>query len=154
MFSLRRKSRRKTAAPFSLPTILLYATILTGGMLAIQWLDFGLYTLDGGKDWQIGIAAFIFLCLGIWLGARLFSRDATEPVEAGNPRARAALGISDREYEVLQELAKGLSNKEIASELRVSPNTIKTHIARLLEKLEANRRTEAVARARELEILD
>ena len=65
----------------------------------------------------------------------------------------AALGISGRELEVLQALASGQANKEIARTLGVSPNTVKTHVARLYEKLGAVRRTDAVARARELGIV-
>ena len=65
----------------------------------------------------------------------------------------AALGISGRELEVLHALAAGQANKEIARSLGVSPNTVKTHVARLYEKLEAKRRTDAVARARALGIL-
>ena len=86
------------------------------------------------------------------LGMRLLGRRA--PVDAsgegGNPRAAEALGISPRELEVLREIAAGHSNKEIAARLHVSPNTVKTHVARLLEKLEARRRTDALRKAREL----
>ena len=63
---------------------------------------------------------------------------------------RETLGVSDREFEVLTLLAAGRSNKEIANQLDVSPNTVKTHVAKLFEKLEAKRRTEAISRAREL----
>ena len=65
----------------------------------------------------------------------------------------AELGISVREREVLAEIVAGRSNKEIAARLKVSPNTVKTHVARLFEKLGANRRTEAIRRARELGIV-
>jgi ATP/maltotriose-dependent transcriptional regulator MalT len=66
---------------------------------------------------------------------------------------RETLGVSDREFEVLTLLAQGRSNKEIAKQLGVSPNTVKTHVASLFEKLESKRRTEAISRARELGIL-
>ena len=69
------------------------------------------------------------------------------------PAARAALGLSERELEVLQELAAGHANKEIAARLHVSPNTVKTHVANLFAKLGARRRTEAIRRARELGIV-
>ena len=69
------------------------------------------------------------------------------------PQAQAALKISERELEVLRELAAGLSNKEIAQRLSVSPNTVKTHVARLYEKLGARRRTDAILKARELGLL-
>jgi ATP/maltotriose-dependent transcriptional regulator MalT len=87
--------------------------------------------------------------LGIWVGSRLFRRAPPAPFEA-NTQACQTLGISDRELEVLQHLAAGRSNKEIANRLAVSPNTIKTHVARLFEKLDARRRTQAILRAREL----
>jgi DNA-binding CsgD family transcriptional regulator len=54
---------------------------------------------------------------------------------------------------VLHELAAGRTNKEIAARLQVSPNTVKTHVAHLFEKLGASRRTDAIARARELGLL-
>jgi ATP/maltotriose-dependent transcriptional regulator MalT len=90
--------------------------------------------------------------LGVWVGARLFRRPGAAPFEP-NTRVRETLGVSDREFEVLTLLAQGRSNKEIAKQLDVSPNTVKTHIASLFEKLEAKRRTEAISRARELGIL-
>jgi ATP/maltotriose-dependent transcriptional regulator MalT len=71
----------------------------------------------------------------------------------GNPKARAALKISASEMTVLEEIAAGRSNKEIAARLNVSPNTVKTHAARLFEKLGAKRRTDAVKKARELGIV-
>jgi ATP/maltotriose-dependent transcriptional regulator MalT len=67
-----------------------------------------------------------------------------------NTRVVETLGISPRELEVLDLLAAGRSNKEIARRLDVSPNTVKTHLANLYEKLEVRRRTEAILRAREL----
>jgi RNA polymerase sigma factor (sigma-70 family) len=65
-------------------------------------------------------------------------------------RAQSSLGITERERQVLQSLADGRSNKEIAAQLGVSPNTVKTHVARLFEKLQVGRRTEAIQLAREL----
>ena len=98
------------------------------------------------------LVAVAFLALGIFLGARLFG--ATGPAAFdGNPKARASLGITPRELAVLQQLAAGRSNKQIAAELDVSPNTVKTHVARLFEKLDSTRRTEAINRARELGIV-
>jgi ATP/maltotriose-dependent transcriptional regulator MalT len=71
----------------------------------------------------------------------------------GNPKAQETLGISPRELRILQEIAAGRSNKEIAARLNVSPNTVKTHIANLFEKLQARRRTDAINKARELGIV-
>ena len=71
----------------------------------------------------------------------------------GNPKAQATLGISARELTVLHALAAGRSNKEIARDLDLSPNTVKTHVARLFEKLDVKRRTDAINKARELGIV-
>jgi DNA-binding CsgD family transcriptional regulator len=90
------------------------------------------------------------VALGVFVGARLFAGRHRPPAFDGNPRAQDSLGISDRERAVLLELAAGRSNKEIARELHIAPSTVKTHVARLYEKLGARRRTEAVRRAREL----
>ena len=107
------------------------------------------------QELQIGILAALFLGIGVWVGAKVFAGrpSAAAPENEGNPKARATLGMTDREFEVLKLLAEGLSNKEIARKLNVSPNTIKTHVTRLLEKLDARRRTEAIQKARDLGIL-
>ena len=98
------------------------------------------------------LIAAAFLALGIVLGARIFT--TTKPITFdGNPKAQAALDISPRELTVLLEIAAGRSNKEIAANLDVSLNTVKTHVARLFEKLGAKRRTDAINRARELGIV-
>lgn len=73
-----------------------------------------------------------FLLLGMVLAVRIFARPAAVAFD-GNPKAQAAAGLSKRELEVLHELDAGLSNKEITTQLHVSPNTVKTHIARLFE---------------------
>jgi DNA-binding CsgD family transcriptional regulator len=132
--------------------IALYAALLAAGTLALQWLDYQRLVRSSPSAIYDGLLATGFLALGLWLGMRLLGRRA--PVDAsgegGNPRAAEALGISPRELEVLREIAAGHSNKEIAARLHVSPNTVKTHVARLLEKLEARRRTDALRKAREL----
>lgn len=138
-----------------LPHIALYAALLALGTLALQWLDYQrLVRSNAAAVWD-GLLAAGFLALGIWVGTRLLGRRAPPArTGEGNPRAQAALGISPRELDVLREIAAGLSNKEIARRLAVSPNTVKTHVARLYEKLGARRRTDALRRARELGLLD
>jgi ATP/maltotriose-dependent transcriptional regulator MalT len=103
-------------------------------------------------DIYLFLVAAGFLVLGIVLGVRVFAAPAPAAFD-GNPKAQAALGLSERELQVLHELAAGHSNQEIAAHLHVSPNTIKTHVARLLDKLGAKRRTEAIQRARLLGIV-
>ena len=142
----------KRRLPIPWTHIALYAALLAAGTLALQWLDYQRLVRSSPSAIYDGLLATGFLALGLWLGMRLLGR-RTPPVESGvegNPRAAEALGISPRELEVLREIAAGHSNKEIAARLHVSPNTVKTHVARLLEKLEARRRTDALRKAREL----
>lgn len=132
--------------------IALYGLFLAGGTLLLQWLDYQRLVRGHLGDVAIFLIAGGFLALGVWVGTRLLPRSAPRPFE-GNPEAVAALGISARELEVLAEIVAGRSNQEIADRLGVSLNTVKTHVARLLEKLGAKRRGDAVARARELGIV-
>lgn len=127
----------------------IYGLALAAGAAALQWLEYFAFARAQPSAVYVALIAAAFLGLGVFVGARLFA-PSPAPKDHGNPQALAALGISARELEVLQELAAGRSNKEIAAVLGVSPNTIKTHVARLLDKLGARRRTEAIAKAREL----
>jgi DNA-binding CsgD family transcriptional regulator len=128
-----------------------YGLLLAAGTLGLQWLDYQRLARLHTGGLAVFLVAAAFLGLGLFLGVRVFGTRA--PPFDGNPQAQAALGLSARELEVLRELAAGHANKEIARRLGVSPNTVKTHVARVFEKLGANRRTEAIARARELGIV-
>ena len=129
-----------------------YGVLLAVGTLALQWLDYQRMARSYSTDIVIFLIAVAFLALGVVIGKRIFAGAAPVTFD-GNPKAQASLGISGRELTVLHELAAGRSNKEIAAQLHVSPNTVKTHVARLYEKLEAKRRTDAVKKARELGIV-
>lgn len=135
-----------------LRTILVYGALLAAGAFGLQWLEFQFVVRTHATQTYLVLIALAFMVLGVWVGARLFKRPADGPFEP-NTRVRETLGISEREFEVLTLLARGQSNKEIARQLEVSPNTVKTHVASLFEKLEAKRRTEAISRARELGML-
>lgn len=126
-----------------------YGLLLAAGSLALDWLDYQRLARVYSGEIYILLIALGFLALGVAAGARLVRRPAGD-IPDGNPQAQASLGISERELAVLREIADGYSNKEIAARLHVSPNTIKTHVAHLLDKLGAKRRTDAVARARAL----
>lgn len=133
-------------------TVLVYGLALAAAAVALQWVEYRLWARTHPGELYTGLIAAGFLGLGVWVGARL-SRGAPPASFEPNVRARDALGITEREYEVLMLLAAGRSNKEIAQTLTVSPNTVKTHVARLFAKLEAARRTEAILRARELGLI-
>jgi DNA-binding CsgD family transcriptional regulator len=132
--------------------IVLYGAFLAGGTLLLQWLDYQRLVRSHAGDFTIFLIAGGFLALGVYLGVKVIAAPRARPFD-GNPQAVATLGISARELEVLGEIMAGRSNQEIADRLGVSLNTVKTHVARLLEKLGAKRRTDAVARARELGIV-
>ena len=141
--------RSRPAIPWT--HLALYAALLAAGTVLLQWLDYQRLVRSHSSAIYDALLATGFLALGIWLGVRLLARRSPR-IEGtdGNPQAQAALGISPRELEVLHEIAAGHSNKEIAARLHVSENTVKTHVARLLEKLEARRRTDVLRKAREL----
>ena len=129
--------------------VAVYGALLAAGTFALQWLDYQRLARQQSGEIYLFLLALGFLVLGVVIGVRVIA-PRPPPRFDGNPRGQAALGISGRELEVLLELAAGHSNKEIARRLEVSPNTVKTHVARLFEKLEARRRTDAIRRAREL----
>ena len=133
-------------------TIVVYGSMLAAGTFALEWLQFRFLVRTHAVEAYVALVAAAFLGLGVWLGAKLFRRVPAEPF-APNTRAQETLGISERELEVLALLAAGGSNKEIARRLDVSPNTVKTHVTKLLAKLDASRRTEAIRRARELGLI-
>jgi len=130
-------------------TILIYGLLLAILALGLQWLEFHYVVRTHATETYVVLIALAFLGLGVWAGSRLFRRPP--PGEfVKNTRVLESLSISGRELEVLELLAAGHPNKEIARRLELSPNTVKSHLANLFEKLEVRRRTEAIARAREL----
>jgi two-component system, NarL family, response regulator LiaR len=121
----------------------------------LKLVEYKYFVRDIPLEFYIGSIALIFTGLGIWAGLRL-----TRPrvIEVGRPFERddeqlKRLGISKREFEVLELIAAGLSNLEIADRLFVSTSTVKTHVSNVLAKLDASRRTEAIAKAKELRII-
>lgn len=134
-------------------TALIYGLALAAGVVLLQLLEVQVLARSHPMELYVGLIAIAFLGLGVWAGARLARRRDPAEAFARNDQAIAAMGMSPRELEVLELLAAGRSNKEIAGKLDISPNTVKTHVARLYEKLEASRRTEAVMRARELGVI-
>jgi len=110
-----------------------------------------------------GLVAAVFATLGIWLGLRLTRHTETvvvrevevpAPVNFVRDQSKVdSLGITPRELEVLELIAAGLSNKEIAERVYVSENTVKTHSSRVFDKLGARRRTQAVQLGKELRLI-
>lgn len=133
-------------------TIILYALALAAGAFLLQWLQYTYYVRAFSTEIYIGLIALAFAGVGVWTGMRLARRPASATFEK-NTAAIASLGITQREEQVLALLAAGKSNKEIAAKLGVSPNTVKTQIASLYQKLDVQRRTQAVQKAREFDLI-
>lgn len=133
-------------------TTLIYGALLALGVFALEWVEYRLVLRTQPFAIYLGLFALAFMALGAWASYRLFHRPAPGPFEI-NTAVLATLGVSGREREVLELLAGGSSNKEIALRLEVSPNTVKTHVANLFDKLGVNRRTAAILKARELGII-
>jgi NarL family two-component system response regulator LiaR len=133
-------------------TVVVYALALAAGAFALQWLQYNYLVRTFSTEIYIGLVAAAFAGLGVWAGMRLAPRPAPETFEK-NTAALASLGITLREQEVLALLAAGKSNKEIAQKLGVSPNTVKTQVASLYQKLEVQSRMQAVQKARELALI-
>ena len=140
-------------------TILVYG-ILGGVLIAVlKIVEYRFLVLEHSLEIYGGIVALLFSGLGIWLGLKLTRtretvvvKEVQVPVSGPFERDVARLeqlGNTPRELEILEAMAAGLSNREIGERLFVSENTVKTHAARLFDKLSARRRTQAVQRAKE-----
>lgn len=146
-------------------TVLLYGAIAGVFITVLQLIEYRFLVVEHALEIYGALIGILFAAFGIWLGLRLTRPTETVivkevPIEVAvpvmaaapgvppDPALRDRLGITPREHEVLQLIASGLSNREIAERLFVSENTVKTHTSRLLDKLNARRRTEAVQLAK------
>jgi NarL family two-component system response regulator LiaR len=150
---------------------------LVGGLLiaTLQYTEYRFVIIEHSVELYSALVAILFATFGIWLGLRITRsretiretvvvRKVLVPAEAPAPASAQApfapntahqqtLGITARELEILTLIARGFSNREIATQLFVSENTVKTHCARAFDKLGAARRTQAVQRGKELGLL-
>ena len=148
--------------------VLIYGLI--GGILItlLKWSEYRFLVIEHSFEIYGGLIAATFAFLGIWLGLKLTTakqRIVVKEVPVPVPVAAAAgtfvpdegkretLGITRRELEILELIAQGLSNREIAGKLYVSENTVKTHSSRVFDKLGARRRTQAVQLGKEFGLL-
>jgi ATP/maltotriose-dependent transcriptional regulator MalT len=145
--------------------------VVGGAFIAIlQYIEYRLVVIEHSVEMYGALVAILFAAFGIWLGRHITSGRETHVVrEAPLPASgledesssefspsvegRKRVGITDRELEILNLIALGLSNREIATRLYLSENTVKTHCSRAFEKLGAARRTQAVKRGKEMGLL-
>ena len=145
--------------------IILYGLILATLVFALKWLQWKFLIVDNAVDIYVGLIAVFFTLLGIWVATQLvkpkvktvilekeilvtpseeFTIDETELNK---------LNLNNREYEVLQLLAKGYSNADIAANLFLTISTIKTHVSNLYFKMDVKSRTQAITKAKRLKII-
>lgn len=134
-------------------TIILYAAVLALVAVALNWLQYRYLAHAFSTEIYIGLIALGFIALGAWVGSRLTPRHAPAAAFIRNDAAIRSLGLSPREVEILDALASGQSNKELARRFGISPNTVKTHVARIYEKLGVQRRVQAIDKARMLALI-
>ncbi|QEE29993.1 winged helix-turn-helix transcriptional regulator [Terriglobus albidus] len=143
---------------------LLVCGVVSGVAIALlQWSQYRFLVVDHSVEIYGALVAAICSAFGIWLGLKLTSRrrqvevrEVLVPTDAPfvrNEERLGKLGITPREMEILELVAAGLSNREIAERLFVSENTVKTHCSRVFGKLGAERRTQAVQMGKEIGIL-
>ncbi len=144
---------------------MLYGVLMALLLIVLRWLELRFIIFSNAFEIYAASIAIIFMLLGIWVALKL-AKPKTKTVIVEKPvymksnegfRANEEeikkLGLSKRELEVLQLMAEGLSNNEIAGKLFLSENTVKTHSSRVFEKLDVKRRTQAVEKARRLIII-
>ena len=132
--------------------IIIAGVALALAAFALDWLEYKNLVRSLSTQTYILILVSAFTLLGIWFGHHL-TKSPKRNKFVINQKAIEALRLTRREQAVLEHLAEGKSNKQIARDLGISPNTVKTHITNLTAKLEANGRMEAVFAARSLGIL-
>lgn len=148
--------------------VLIYGLI--GGILIaiLKWTEYRFLVIEHSLEIYGGLTAVTFTVLGIWFGLKLTATKervvvkevlvpaSVERVEepfVPDQSKREDLGITRREFEILELIAQGMSNREIAAKLYVSENTVKTHSSRVFDKLGAKRRTQAVQLGKEFGLL-
>ncbi|MDN3586307.1 LuxR C-terminal-related transcriptional regulator [Pedobacter aquatilis] len=142
-----------------------YGFILAASLLLLKWMELRFHIISNAFEIYVGLIAIVFTALGIWLAKKLtkpkiqtviIERENTVEKDLNfiiNQKAIEVFNLSKRELEVLNLMAEGLSNQEIADRLFVSLNTIKTHNSKLFEKMEVKRRTQAVEIAKRVQII-
>lgn len=132
--------------------VVIYGVLLALAAVGLEWLRFRHVTRVDSTELYIAILAVGFILLGIWVGRKLTPQPRPAAFER-NDAAIRSLGLTNRECEILAQLASGQSTKELARTFAISPNTVKTHLARLFEKLEVQNRMQAVEKARWLALI-
>ena len=125
-------------------------------LVVLRLVQYNVIIRDINIEFYAAIVAVIFLIIGAWLGGKLVLKEKSiEKIEGESTITPPKIehDLSKREYEVLVMMSKGFSNREIADKLFVSLNTIKTHTSNIYLKLNVKRRTQAIKKARDIQLL-
>lgn len=144
--------------------LILYGAVLAILVFALKWLQWKFLITDNSLDIYIGLIAVFFTSLGVWMAIQLTkSKTRTVVVEKEihlppqddfviNQVELEKLGLTEREYEVLQLLSKAYSNAEIAENLFLSVSTVKTHVSNLFVKMDVRSRAQAIEKSKRLRL--
>ncbi len=147
-----------------LQPLILYGGIMALLVFLLKWLQWKYIISDNSFEVYVGLLALLFTGLGVWVALQLTkSRVKTVVVEREvyvpapiefivNEQELQKLNLTDREYEVLQQLSKGHSNAAIAENLCLSLSTVKTHVSNLFVKMDVKSRAQAIEKAKRLKI--
>jgi len=133
-------------------TILVFGLLILAILLLFQFSKYTLTTGNISTEVVVSVIALTFFFIGIYINKKSLHKSESNSTEIDENKIRE-LEITTREYEVLQFISDGLSNKEIGEKLFLSESTIKTHVSNLLLKLNAKRRTQAIQIAKSLKII-
>lgn len=133
-------------------TIIFFSLLVLALLLLFQFSKYALISGNLKTEFVIALIAIVFFIVGIYINKKSLYKNVL-PLNEINHKKISELEITEREYEVLQAISEGLSNKEIAEKLFLSESTIKTHVSNLLVKLNAKRRTQALQIAKGYQII-
>ncbi|MFD0844706.1 response regulator transcription factor [Flaviramulus multivorans] len=133
-------------------TIIVFSLLILALLLLFQFSKYALISGNLKTEFVIALIAIVFFIVGIYINKKSLYKNAL-PLNEINHKKISELEITEREYEVLQAISEGLSNREIAEKLFLSESTIKTHVSNLLVKLNAKRRTQALQIAKDYQII-
>lgn len=134
--------------------LILYGLALAGLAFVLELIQFIYLIRLFPVETYIVLIAILFTLLGVWMGKKLTTgENQVTEVFQQNKKAIGALGITDRELEILELLAEGYSNRQIADRLYISIHTVKSHVSNLYSKLDVSRRTRAVSKAKSLRLI-
>lgn len=143
-------------------TIIGFGLLIFSLLVLFRLAGYTQFRLQYGMEIWIAVFSILFFIIGIFLSRKMFQKEIIKEKEvivevpAGSeidPKQLSKLGLSKREYEILQLITEGLSNQQIADKLFISENTIKKHISNLFLKLDVERRTEAIKKAKTLRVI-